>query len=68
MKELEFTIKRISNRKAQGLNEVPPEAFKYLSHTNKNLYLKFFTAYWKGTTDFLEWHKGQVVLVPKKVI
>ena len=41
------------NDKSSGLNEVPPDAFKYISKENSLALHVFSTAYWVGV-DFSE--------------
>ena len=63
--ELKTAIEKLANDKAPGLNKVTPNAFKSLSNTNLTHILTFFNQYWEGEADFAEWHKGQLVPVPK---
>jgi len=56
-------VKELTNDKALGLNNVPPNAFKTM--TENNLLHHFITELWEGNTDFKECHRGQVVPVPK---
>ena len=63
--ELKFAVRKLANGKSPGLNDVPPDAFKALSNQNLDILHTFFNAYWRGETDFTEWHEGQVVPVPK---
>ena len=63
--ELKTSIVKLANDKAPGLNKLPPNAFKSLSNTNLKHLLTFFNQYWEGEADFAEWHKGQLVPVPK---
>ena len=55
----------MSNGKSLGLNNVPPNALKALDNQNLLILLNFFNSYWKGETNFDEWHEGQLVPVPK---
>ena len=63
--ELKTEIAKLAYDKAPGLNKVPPNAFKSLSNANLPHLLTFFNQYWEGEADFAEWHKGQLVPVPK---
>ena len=63
--ELKTAIAKLANGKAPVLNKVPPNAFKSLSNANLVHLLTFFNQYWEGKSDFAEWHKGQLVPVPK---
>ena len=63
--ELKTEISKLANDKATGLNKVPPNAFKSLSNANLAHLLTFFNQYREGEADFSEWHKGQLVPVPK---
>ena len=58
-------IKKLTNDKAPGLKNVPPNAFKALSSEHLDTLLTFFNDYWDEKVDFEEWHEGQVVPVPK---
>ena len=64
-KELKQAIKKISNGKSPGLNDVPADAFKALDEQKLLTFMKFFKSYWLEETDFTEWHKGQLVPVSK---
>ena len=58
-------VVKLTNDKAPGLNGVPPNAFKVMK-AEKLLHLfDFILEFWEDRLDFLEWHEGQVVLVPK---
>ena len=52
--ELRSAISKLSNGKAPGLNDVPPDAYKALSDGNLLSLLTFFNEYWEGKTDFQE--------------
>ena len=56
----------MSNDKAPGLNQVPPNAYKCLNNANLNTIQRFNKAYWDNTADYDEWHESQVVPVYKK--
>ena len=64
-KELKQEITKLSNSKSPGLNDVTPNAFKALDEQNLLTLMNFFDSYWMEETDFTEWHKGQLVPVPK---
>ena len=51
--------------KTPVLNKVPPNTSKSLNNDNLNNLLYFFNRYWLEETDFDEWHKGQIVPLPK---
>ena len=58
-------VVKLTNDKAPGLNGIPPNAFKVMK-AEKLLHLfDFILEFWEDRLDFLEWHEGQVVLVPK---
>ena len=63
----EFTsaIMDFTNKKAPGLNGIPPNAFKSTNKENLQHHFDFITEFWEERIDFEEWHKGQVVPVPK---
>ena len=63
--EVKFGVRKLANGKSPSLNDVPPDAFKAISNQNLDLLHNFFNAHWRGEIDFSEWHKGQVVPVPK---
>ena len=63
--ELNTVIAKLANDKAPGLNKVPPNAFKSLSNKNLTHLLTFFRQYWKGEADFVDWHEGKLLPVPK---
>ena len=44
--ELKAEVKNLTNDKAQGLNKVPPNAFKALNNDNLNKLLNFYNKYW----------------------
>ena len=58
-------IQELTNDKYPGINGVPPNAFKSMSEENLHHHFDFITELWKEKVDFEEWHKGQVVPVPK---
>ena len=55
----------MTNDKSPGLNGVPPNAFKSMSEENLHHHFDFITEFWEEKVNFEEWHKGQVVPVPK---
>ena len=57
---------KLANDKAPGLNGVPPNEFKALDDANLSWLLLFYNQFWHSQADFNEWHKGEVVTVPKK--
>ena len=63
----EFTIAVVvlTNNKAPGLNGVPPNSFKAMTEENLLHLFDFILEFWEDRLDFVEWHEGQVVLVPK---
>ena len=64
--ELKKAVTKLANSKSPGLNEVTPDAFKALSEKNLSLLLDLLNAFCNEETNFDEWHKGQVVPVPKR--
>ena len=48
------------------MNGVPPNAFKCMDERNLKTIFKFICDFWDGKADYIEWHEGQVVIVPKK--
>ena len=58
-------FQELTNDKSPGLNGVPPNAFKSMSEENLRHHFNFITDFWEGKVDFEEWHRGQVVPVPK---
>ena len=57
---------KLANDKSPGLNGVPPNEFKALDDANLSWLLLFYNQFWHSQADFDEWHKVQVVPVPKK--
>ena len=55
----------LTNSKAQGLNGVPPNAFKTMTADNLLHLFDFILEFWGDRLDFVEWCEGQVVPVPK---
>ena len=64
-KEFTVAVKDLTNDKATGLNGVPPNAFKAMSPENLKFHFNFILEFWNDNMDFEEWHKGQLVPVPK---
>ena len=58
-------IAKLENGKSPGLNDVPLDAFKALTDGNLRTLLAFLNSFWDDEVDFSEWHKGQVIPVPK---
>ena len=54
-----------TNNKAPGINGIPPNAFKSMNEENLQHHFDFITEFWEDRVDFVEWHEGQVVPVPK---
>ena len=48
-----------------GLNNVPPNAFKAMTAENLIHLFGLILEFWEYRIDFVEWHEGQVVPVPK---
>ena len=63
--ELKAAVTKLTNDRDQGLNKVPPNVFKALNDDNLTHLLKILNNYLLEETDFDEWHKGQIVPVPK---
>ena len=55
----------LTNDKAHGLNSVLPNAFKAMTAENLLHLFEFILELWEYRIDFVEWHEGQVVPVPK---
>ena len=64
-KEYICAIQELTNKKSPSLNGVPLNAFKSTSEENLRHNFNFITDFWEDKVDFEEWHKGQVVPVPK---
>ena len=60
------TTTKLANNKAPELNVVSSNAFKALDDINISCILIFYNQFCNSQADFGEWHKGQVVPVPKK--
>ena len=60
-------IQELTNDKSPGLNGVPLNAFKSMSEENLRHHFDFITEFWEDKVNFEEWHKGQVIPVPKSV-
>ena len=58
-------MEELANDKAPGLNSVPPNVFKAMTAENLIHLFDFILELWEGRLDFVEWHEGQVVPVPK---
>ena len=58
-------VAKLTNNKAPGLNNVPPNVFKTMSETNLLHHFNFILEFWEDRLDYLEWHKSQVIPVPK---
>ena len=58
-------VAKLTNDKAPGLNNVPPNAFKTMSETNLLHHFNFILGFWEDRLDYVEWHEGQVIPVPK---
>ena len=63
--ELKAAVTKLTNDRDQGLNKVPPNVFKALNDENLTQLLRILNNYLLEETDFDEWHKGQIVPVPK---
>ena len=63
--ELLITVTEITNDKATGLNNAPPNAFKAMTPENLLHLFDFTIEFWEDRLDFTEWHEEQVVPVPK---
>ena len=63
----EFTIAvtDITNNKAPGLNNAPPNAFMAMTPENLLHLFGFIIEFWGDRLDFIEWHEGQVFRCPK---
>ena len=64
--EINKSATKLANNTAPGLNVVSPNAFKALDDENLSWLILFYKQFWNIQYDFNEWHKGQVVPVPKK--
>ena len=64
-KEFLVVITDLKNDKSPGLNGVPPNAFKCMDDKNLKIVFKFICDFWDAKADYIEWHEGQVVIVPK---
>ena len=58
-------VAELTNEKAPGLNNVTPDAFKTISETNLLHHFIFILEFWEDRLDYVEWHKDQVIPVPK---
>ena len=58
-------IQELANDNAPGLNDVPPNAFKYMSEENLRHNFDFITELWEDKVNFKECHEFQVVPVAK---
>ena len=58
-------ITKLSKGKSPVLNDVPPNASKALDNQNLLTLMKLFNSYWLEESDFIEWHEGQLLRVPK---
>ena len=63
MQELDSILRKIKNRKAAGLNEIPPEVWKTREFDDILLW-HFNTVYNQNIIDW--WTKGCILLFPKK--
>ena len=59
-------IRELTNNKAPGINGIPPNAFKSINKENLQHHFDFITEFWEDRVDFVKWHEGQVVPVPKR--
>ena len=55
----------LTNDKAPGLNNVPPNAFKAMDEDSLLHHFNFIVEFWEDRMDYVEWLEGQVVPVPK---
>ena len=53
-KELLAAVEKLANVKSPGLNHVPPDAFKALSHQNLGTLHSYLKACWCEEVDFKE--------------
>ena len=58
-------VVELTNDKAPGLNNVPPNAFKAMDEDSLLHHFNFIVKFWEDGMDYVEWHEGQVVPVPK---
>ena len=65
--EFIIAVVKLTKKKAPGLNGVPSNAFKVMTADNLFHLFDFILEFWEDRLDFVEWHEGQVVPVPKSV-
>ena len=64
--EIKKATTKLANDKAPGLNGVPHNSFKALDDANFSWFLYFYNQLLHSQAEFDEWHRGQVVPIPKK--
>ena len=49
-------VAELTNNKAPGLNNAPPNVFKKMSETNLLYHFNFILKFWEDRLDYLELH------------
>ena len=63
--EFMTAVFELTNDKAPGLKNVPPNAFKAMDEDSLLHHFNFIVEFWEDRLDYVECHEGQVVPVPK---
>lgn len=59
-------VMKLTNDKAPGVTDVPPQAPKLLDDENLRYIYKYFVDFWNGKVDYWQWHVGLGVMIPMK--
>ena len=63
--EFMTAVVELTNDKAPGLNNVPPNDFNQMEEDSLLHHFNFIVEFWEDRMDYVEWHEGQVVPVTK---
>ena len=58
-------VVELTNYRAPGLYNVPPNAFKAMDKDSLLHHFNFIVEFWEDRMDYVEWYEAQVVPVPK---
>ena len=62
--EVDKAINKLKSGKAQGLNKIPPEAYKAMGKAMQLRIHCYVGRFFDGTMDYKGWHKSQCIPVP----